>query len=91
MTLQEAKDQVAKSRSYESWSKMETIEHQINSGSWQFILKATDEAAELYAKEAADKAWEAAWNRFRQEEYGRVPPTLPNKETFMKELFKDHG
>lgn len=58
MTLQEAKDQVAKSKNFIDWPDLCARDHYTN------LEHATDKAAELYAQsqvnESLDKAIEAA-------------------------------
>lgn len=90
MTLQEAKDQVAKKHGYDGWRL------KIYENGDEFMEKIFNEAAELYAKEAADKAWEAGWLKGKYEASELLANylgtttamELQDKETFMKELFK---
>lgn len=50
--------------------------------------KAMEECSLLKSKEAADKAWETCYNCCLENGLGAAE-NAPNKETFMKELFKD--
>lgn len=52
------------------------------------FIKYAEEYSLLKSKEAADKAWEVACKNYRM---GKTPTDELKKETFMKELFKDHG
>jgi hypothetical protein len=91
LTLQQCKDHVAKSRSYESWRQMEIMEHQINSGSWQFLLKATEEAAELYASQSLPIREKPDFEKIAQDFYSDFigDPTL-NLKALLEKFWKDY-
>lgn len=55
---------------------------------FDYLKKVAEEYSLLKSKEAADKAWEAAGEYEYRSNFGKVPTDVPNKETFMKELFK---
>lgn len=94
MTLQEAKEKIAGQSIYKRW---ENIKDELR-GTDEYI-EFLEAAAELYAKEAADKAWEAGYIKGKYEASEVIAYYLgvdmaivvTDKETFMKELFKDHG
>lgn len=71
-----------------------TFDEIMKDGTGEAMLKAMEEYSLLKSKEAADKAWEAGEN-YEHEKWTPVIPeaddrqSAPDKETFMKELFKD--
>lgn len=85
MTWEEAKDQIAKQHGYESWDSLRFC-HSMSYGLWETYL---NRATKLYAREVADKAWEAAADHSYCAHFGPIPNKYASKEEFMRQLFPE--
>lgn len=90
MTWEEAKDQIAVSYCYSRWSDIDWyVLNQIHEVTQPPYMeeRCIKQAAELYAREVADKAYDAGHNRgmyvFEPDGFDLDPPS---KEEFMKQL-----
>lgn len=83
MTWEEAKDQIAKSKGSTHFQEI------IDDHDYEYAMVIINEAADLYAREKADKAWEAGGERMYQSMSKDSENRAPFKEELMRQLFPE--